>query len=61
MGHVGTLPNGYTKSSPLPRVNPKPRVNLRLKVSQVKPHSESPTYRAQLALQAFVATQSQLL
>ena len=59
---VGTLlPNGYTKLSPLSRVNPKARVNPRLKASQVKPHSESPTYRAQLALQAFAATQSQLL
>ena len=46
---VGTLPNGYTKSSPLPRVNPKARVNPR------------PEYRAQLALQAHAATQCQLL
>ena len=48
-GCVGTLPNGYIKSSPLPRVNPKVRVNHR---------SE---YRAQLALQASTATQCQLL
>jgi hypothetical protein len=48
-GCVGTLPNGYTKSSPLPRVNPKVRVNPR------------PEYRAQLALQAHAATQCQLL
>ena len=50
---VGTLPNGYTKLSALPRVNPKSRVNPRLNVSQVKPHDESPTYRSQLALQHY--------
>ena len=48
-GCVGTLFNGYINSSPLPRVNPKVRVNHR---------SE---YRAQLALQASTATQCQLL
>ena len=41
---------------PLPRVNPKIRVNPRLKVSQVKPRIESPTYKAQLAIQVFAAT-----
>jgi hypothetical protein len=46
---VGTLPNGYTKSSPSPMVNPKVRINHR------------PEYRAQLALQAHTATQYQLL
>ena len=30
-GCVGTLPNGYIKSSPLPRVNPKIRVTLGLR------------------------------
>ena len=59
--HVGTLPDGYIKSSPLSRVNPRPRVNTRLKVSPKVPMDTSPTYRAQLALQAVTATQWQLI
>ena len=49
---VGILPNGYIKSSPLPRVNPKVRVNPRLNVYSKTLYSEYPKNIAQLALSA---------
>ena len=60
-GFVGTLLNGYIKSSPLPRVNFKPKVNPRIKVSPTVPKDTRPTYRVQLALQAITAAQCMLV
>ena len=57
---VGILPNGYIKSSPLPRVTPKLKVNSRIKVSPTVSKDTSPTYRAQLVLQTIPATQCML-
>ena len=60
-GYVGTLPNGYIKLVPLPRVDLRPRVNPRLKVFPKVPMDTNPTYRAQLVLQAVTSTQWQLV